>query len=129
MEMKDVHYLWGKSVQRTGQMLRRLVGGPGHRSILRIGCAGENQSAMACINADTERRVRPTTQGDVGPRGSIPLLIRITSSAECSADAFVAVHLASFLFEEKIVPQEIEVRDILDVSVITEALRTWKTGQ
>jgi ABC-type nitrate/sulfonate/bicarbonate transport system substrate-binding protein len=38
-------------------------------------------------------------------------------------------YLASFLFEEKIVPQEIEVRDVLDVSVITEALRTWKTGQ
>jgi aliphatic sulfonates family ABC transporter substrate-binding protein len=38
-------------------------------------------------------------------------------------------YLASFLFEEKIVPQEIDVRNILDVSVITEALRTGKTGQ
>jgi len=55
LEVKDVHYLWGKSVQRTGQMLRRLVGGSGHRSILRIGRAGENQSAMACINVDTYR--------------------------------------------------------------------------
>jgi aldehyde:ferredoxin oxidoreductase len=55
LEVKDVHYLWGKSVQRTGQMLRRMVGGSGHRSILRIGPAGENRSAMACINVDTYR--------------------------------------------------------------------------
>jgi aldehyde:ferredoxin oxidoreductase len=55
LEVKDVHYLWGKSVQRTGQMLRRIAGGAGHRSILRIGPAGENQSAMACINVDTYR--------------------------------------------------------------------------
>ncbi|HWU40179.1 MAG TPA: aldehyde ferredoxin oxidoreductase N-terminal domain-containing protein, partial [Candidatus Acidoferrum sp.] len=55
LEVKDVHYLWGKSVQRTGQMMRRLVSGSGHRSVLRIGPAGENRSAMACINADTYR--------------------------------------------------------------------------
>ena len=55
LEVKDVHYLWGKSVQRTGQMMRSLVGGSGHRSILRIGPAGENRSAMACINVDTYR--------------------------------------------------------------------------
>ncbi len=55
LEVKDVHYLWGKSVQRTGQMLRRIAGGSGHRSILRIGPAGENRSAMACINIDTYR--------------------------------------------------------------------------
>ncbi|MEW6441202.1 MAG: aldehyde ferredoxin oxidoreductase N-terminal domain-containing protein [bacterium] len=55
LEVKDVHYLWGKSVQRTGQILRRMMGGSGHRSILRIGPAGENRSAMACINADTYR--------------------------------------------------------------------------
>jgi aldehyde:ferredoxin oxidoreductase len=55
LEVKDVHYLWGKSVQRTGQMMRGMVGGSGHRSILRIGPAGENRSAMACINVDTYR--------------------------------------------------------------------------
>ena len=36
-------------------MLRRMAGGSGHRSILRIGPAGENRSAMACINVDTYR--------------------------------------------------------------------------
>jgi aldehyde:ferredoxin oxidoreductase len=55
LEVKDVSYLWGKSVQRTGRMLRHLAGGSGHRSILRIGPAGENRSAMACINVDTYR--------------------------------------------------------------------------
>ncbi len=55
LEVKDVHYLWGRSVQRTGQMLRGMAGGSGHRSILRIGPAGENRSAMACINVDTYR--------------------------------------------------------------------------
>ena len=55
LEVKDVPYLWGKSVQRTGRMLRHLAGGSGHRSILRIGPAGENRSAMACINVDTYR--------------------------------------------------------------------------
>jgi len=39
----------------------------------------------------TERQVRPTTEDDVGPRGPISPLIRITSSAKCPADAFVAV--------------------------------------
>src|SRR5512139_3594500 len=57
LEVKDVHYLWGKSVQRTGQILRGMAGGSGHRSILRIGRAGENRSAMACINVDTYRHV------------------------------------------------------------------------
>jgi len=36
-------------------MLRTMSGGAGHRSILRIGPAGENGSAMACINVDTHR--------------------------------------------------------------------------
>jgi hypothetical protein len=39
----------------------------------------------------TERRVRPTPEGDTGPNGPIPPLIRIASSAERPADAFVAV--------------------------------------
>jgi aldehyde:ferredoxin oxidoreductase len=36
-------------------MLRRMYKGTGHRSIFRIGPAGENRSAMACINVDTYR--------------------------------------------------------------------------
>ena len=45
-----------------------------------------------------ERRVRPTPEDDVGPRGPIPPLIRITSSTECPADAFVAVPYLGYCF-------------------------------
>jgi len=57
LEMRDVHYMRGLDLQITGKMLRRMFGGAGHRSILRIGPAGEMGSAMACINADTYRQV------------------------------------------------------------------------
>src|SRR5271157_4934517 len=55
IELRDVHFLWGMDLQKTGKMLRRMYEGAGHRSILRIGPAGENLSAMACINVDTYR--------------------------------------------------------------------------
>jgi len=55
LDLKDVHYLWGMDLLRTGKMLRRMYKGAGHRSIFRIGPAGENLSAMACINVDTYR--------------------------------------------------------------------------
>ena len=55
LEVKEVPYLWGKDVFETGKMLRGMFEGSGHRSIMRIGPAGENGSAMACINADTYR--------------------------------------------------------------------------
>jgi hypothetical protein len=35
-------------------------------------------------------------------------------------------YLTSFLLEEKVVSQEIDVRNILDMSIITEALKTRK---
>lgn len=55
LDLKDVHFLWGMDLLNTGKMLRRMYKGAGHRSILRIGPAGENRSAMACINVDTYR--------------------------------------------------------------------------
>lgn len=55
LDLKDVHFLWGMDLLATGKMLRRMYKGAGHRSILRIGPAGENRSAMACINVDTYR--------------------------------------------------------------------------
>ncbi len=54
-ELKDVHFLWGMDVQKSGKMLRSMFPGSGHRSILRIGPAGEQGSAMAGINVDTYR--------------------------------------------------------------------------
>lgn len=55
LEVKDVQFLAGNDVFKTGKILRRMFPGSGHRSILRIGPAGENLSGMACINADTYR--------------------------------------------------------------------------
>jgi aldehyde:ferredoxin oxidoreductase len=55
LDLKDVSYLWGMDLLRTGKMLRKMYKGAGHRSIFRIGPAGENLSAMACINVDTYR--------------------------------------------------------------------------
>jgi len=57
LEIKDVHFMWGMDVQASGKLLRRISSGSGHRSILRIGPAGEAGSAMACINVDTYRHV------------------------------------------------------------------------
>ncbi len=56
VEIIDAHFLWGMDVIRSGKIIRHMVNrSHGHRSILRIGPAGENLSAMACINADTYR--------------------------------------------------------------------------
>jgi aldehyde:ferredoxin oxidoreductase len=55
LALRDAHYLWGTDVLSAGKALRRMLRGSGHRSILRIGPAGENRSAMACINVDTYR--------------------------------------------------------------------------
>jgi aldehyde:ferredoxin oxidoreductase len=55
LEVKEVQYLWGRDLYATGKMLRSMFKGAGHRSILRIGPAGENGSAMACINVDSYR--------------------------------------------------------------------------
>jgi len=55
LELKDVHYMWGVDLQKSGKMFRKMIGGSGHRSILRIGPAGESLSAYACITVDTYR--------------------------------------------------------------------------
>ncbi len=55
LALRDVHFLRGLDVQATGKILRRILPGAGHRSILRIGPAGEARAAMACINVDTYR--------------------------------------------------------------------------
>lgn len=56
MELHDAHFMAGMNADTAGKVIRRMVKeGPGHRSILRIGPAGEIGSAMACINVDTYR--------------------------------------------------------------------------
>jgi len=62
-ELRDTHYLQGLDVFTTGKMLRKMYpSGAGHRSIMRIGPAGENLSPIACVNVDTYRHF-----GRLGP--------------------------------------------------------------
>lgn len=54
--IKDASFLKGMNVSAAGKLIRRMFPkSSGHRSILRIGPAGEIGSAMACVNADTYR--------------------------------------------------------------------------
>lgn len=57
LDIYDAHWLKGQDVFATGKLLRRVgrKSSAGHRSILRIGPAGEKCCAYACINVDTYR--------------------------------------------------------------------------
>lgn len=56
IHIQDVHYLKGMDIFKTGKTLRNFKPkNPGHRSILRIGPAGENLVSYACVNVDTYR--------------------------------------------------------------------------
>ncbi|HDQ40282.1 MAG TPA: aldehyde ferredoxin oxidoreductase [Desulfonatronum sp.] len=66
IETKDANYLWGANVFTAGRVIRRAFpSGSGHRSILRIGPAGETLSAYACINVDTFRHFGRLGSGSV----------------------------------------------------------------
>lgn len=52
----NAHYLWGMDTLATGKWVRKIHRSEGgHRSIVRIGPAGENLVAFAAINVDTYR--------------------------------------------------------------------------
>ncbi|NCD25661.1 MAG: aldehyde ferredoxin oxidoreductase [Deltaproteobacteria bacterium] len=55
IDIIEAGYLWGQDALASGKLLRRMLKGSGHRTIMRIGPAGENKSAMACVNVDTYR--------------------------------------------------------------------------
>lgn len=55
VHVRECGFLWGQDVHETGKILRRMSKGSGHRSILRIGPAGEHGAAIAGINIDTYR--------------------------------------------------------------------------
>lgn len=66
LEIHDVHYLKGKGVFGSGRELRRLGrSASGHRSTMRIGPAGENGVAYACINVDSFRHFGRLGSGSV----------------------------------------------------------------
>ena len=54
-ELRAVEFMRGMDVFASGKLMRRMYGDSGHRSILRIGPAGENGSTMACINVESYR--------------------------------------------------------------------------
>jgi len=56
LELKEATFLRGVDADSAGKLIRRMFPeGSGHRSILRIGPAGEGRLAMAAINVDTYR--------------------------------------------------------------------------
>jgi aldehyde:ferredoxin oxidoreductase len=56
VRVHDVHFMKGMDIFATGKLLRTMYREhSGHRSILRIGPAGENGCAFAAINVDTYR--------------------------------------------------------------------------
>ncbi len=56
MEMQEATFLRGVDAESSGKLIRRIFKeGSGHRSIMRIGPAGEGGLAMASINVDTYR--------------------------------------------------------------------------
>lgn len=55
LKLTNVHFLTGMGAFQAGKLLRRIDGGEGIRSIMRIGPAGENGLATACINVDSYR--------------------------------------------------------------------------
>ena len=56
LQIKEVGFMKGYGVAMTGKLIRRMFPkSSGHRSILRIGPAGEIGSAMACVNIDSYR--------------------------------------------------------------------------
>lgn len=52
---RDARGLWGLDTEETGRLLREFEPGRGHRSIWRIGPAGENLVRFAGLNVDTFR--------------------------------------------------------------------------
>ena len=54
-EIWAVQFMRGMDVFASGKLMRRMFEGSGHRSILRIGPAGEAGSTMACINVESYR--------------------------------------------------------------------------
>lgn len=55
VELKRADTLWGMDAEEAGRVLRDLEPGRGHRSIMRIGPAGENLVRYALVNCETYR--------------------------------------------------------------------------
>lgn len=75
-QIVDAHYLAGMDIFAAGKLLRKIKPvTPGHRSILRIGPAGEKQCSFACINVDTYRHFGRLGAGAVMGSKSLKAII------------------------------------------------------
>ncbi len=93
-ELSDVHYLWGMDVFHSGKMLRKMhPGHSGHRSVLRIGPAGEKGLAFACINVDTYRHFGRLGAGAVmGGKNLKAIIVRGDQSFELPGKTYPALY-------------------------------------
>ena len=55
VELRNATTLWGTDISEAGRLMRDLHTAAGHRSIVRIGPAGENQVRFANVNVETYR--------------------------------------------------------------------------
>ncbi|WP_045214781.1 aldehyde ferredoxin oxidoreductase N-terminal domain-containing protein [Desulfonatronovibrio magnus] len=88
INIQDVHFLKGLDIFKTGKVLRTLKPrNPGHRSILRIGPAGENLISYACVNVDTYRHFGRMGGGAaMGAKNLKGIIISGDSSLELPSD-------------------------------------------
>jgi hypothetical protein len=113
IELKDIHYLWGTDLQVAGKALRRMFPGAGHRTILRIGPAGERQSPMACITADTYRHFGRLGGGAVmGSKRLKAIVVKGNKGMELHGKNFY-----SFSLDEK---KEVRTRDLKKIAAFLE---------
>lgn len=55
VDLRNAITLWGTDISEAGRLMRDLHGAAGHRSIIRIGPAGENLVRYANVNVETYR--------------------------------------------------------------------------
>jgi aldehyde:ferredoxin oxidoreductase len=55
IELRTAVTLWGTDISEAGRLMRAMHTAPGHRSIIRIGPAGENLVRFANVNVETYR--------------------------------------------------------------------------
>jgi aldehyde:ferredoxin oxidoreductase len=86
--LKDADFMRGMSVAMSGKLIRRMFPkSSGHRSILRIGPAGEIGAAMACVNVDSYRHFGRLGGGAVLGRKNVKGIVLNGDSSRNAPDS------------------------------------------
>ncbi|MGX9365758.1 aldehyde ferredoxin oxidoreductase N-terminal domain-containing protein [Desulfoplanes sp. PS50] len=87
VRVHDVHFMKGMDIFKTGKLLRTMYREhSGHRSILRIGPAGENRVGFAAINVDTYRHFgRLGAGGVMGAKNLKAIIVSGNTGQDLSA--------------------------------------------